>query len=509
MKRQADGATQRTARLEPRPYGPSFSADVYHRPPTQGRIRPSQKQTLYDSDDRETAKDVMDSFWRDRREYTESYDSDTDVQASQGPAIPWAKLLDAAAAQSYKPPIDDNLDVMGMQDTDALSQVAVEEPTSFETQLSAERDLVEQREAEALGDVDQLREEVKELSSVKEILEWMGDRIFSLTNPESLINKIDQVEDVPSPKLVKLYPYLLAEIIDMLRPISPHAALIPLRQASKHSAKSYLYGCDTAVYNATMKVYWEQWGDVEGCLSLLEEMERGGVSIGSSIATLTTQISDALAADVLNARQAAQAGLDRDSDDANEGPRTHSHKLEHPSAGDRSARQRSHESELEYLAESKMFFDRLQRRAGHKIDRLITAQRQRAAEYLQKANVVSDMYRESDNKGDPRSHVNQLIDAYGSMPRPSRNASFAGRYAPVEGGAVQSRNAPQDSLLPAALPSDEANIVREDTEALQSSPMEEVPDILAMAINEVAAAPPPVRRRARRRNSKKAATAPK
>ena len=333
--------------------------------------------------------------------------------ASEKGPIDWAALLDLTQQiqhQGQPGPVTQQAERTPVVQTAVeLQEYDLTEADSHENALSFEQEMLEQREATALSDSFDLRAEVKQIQTASEAIKWMRERIFSRSDPESLINRIEAAQEVPSPKLLATFPHLLTDLINLLREVSPDTALLPLRQAAQHSAKSYLYGCTKSVYHAALRALWEKFGDIEGCLHLLEEMERGGVNFGSATVDMMTRVSDTVSADILNAQEKVNEEL---HDEAQ------SDTLDDEVRGWSILRER----ERDAMAEQYMFFSNAQRRAVGKIDKLMTASRARAIAATNKENMLEDMIRQSHKisrdfgtEDSAPSHVNQIIDSYGRM----------------------------------------------------------------------------------------------
>lgn len=403
----------------------------------------------------------------------------------------WAKMLDVVARRGALGPHDAQTPVVAEETT---QRTTAGEPTSVEdsgltagsalsssTQAHGDQDLLTtlsagderlhdhlQKQVDVSAYCTQLREEAKSLTDAADALNWMEDKLFSQTNPDALIHKISDVSITPNSQYLSHYPYLLVDLTRHLRGISPHIALLPLKLASQRSSISYLYGCTTPLYCENLRIFWEEWGDIEGCLGLLQEMDRAAVPFNSYITSLVAKISDAVVADSLRARelvdaeyaeqqraQAAAATTTTASevaaestvqgaaqDEHAESPSTESEVVEarpdssavestEPAALEPTIMPESNEKEA--LIASRMFFSAAQRRSVRLMDQLVETHLARLAEARREAeqleSVIQQQIRsetkESSGDGRPKSTVNRLVDSYGSFVRPERR--FAGQ----------------------------------------------------------------------------------
>ena len=402
--------------------------------------------------------------------------SQADTEENTGGGISWQKLLDTIEAKG-------NMRADQMQ-TGSQVKSARHLQHSRQTKQPEYQDeeiaLSHREEEKRFFQLQEtLYEEVKELRNPVDALNWMEEHIFSATNPEALINKIIDTANPPSSALLKLYPYLLTDLSDMLRSTSPHASLLPLKLASSHSPISYMHGCTASLYASTMKTRWQVWGDVEGCLELLEEMQRGAVNHNHKIVDIVSKISDAISADTLRAREATAAlPTPVDSEHTNN-PSNLTTSI--PTLNSKEARER------ERAAESKMFFAPAQRRALMRMEELVIEHRRRLGESLRKQDMLEDIIKQRERAGgENTSVVNALVNSYGqpgylraSQPH-QKDVQDAQKYYYDEG-----LRAPVPSTQSAAVEMPSSIEARK-----QAASNEDNDQILAQAVSEAAARKP-------------------
>ncbi|KAK9900355.1 hypothetical protein P389DRAFT_187372 [Cystobasidium minutum MCA 4210] len=172
-----------------------------------------------------------------------------------------------------------------------------------------------------------LQEEIRYLSSPVQALTWMQDRLFSKSNENSLMSKLEtSSEGGNALELQHLYGDLLVDITHyLLHATSPastssasmvgnsskslitpspttHLAFLPLQLAKEHSTKSFLYGCTSKLYALNIRIKWELYGDIQGVLELLQEMERSAIHLNMAIQDYVKNMSLAVMKDRLRAQ---------------------------------------------------------------------------------------------------------------------------------------------------------------------------------------------------------------
>ena len=308
-------------------------------------------------------------------------------------AISWKQLLDALESKESKQ-ADAAEIVPDLQPAPPAFAEKTQQADTRQVQVQQNRSLRET-----------LLEEVKLLKHPVETLNWMEERIFSNNDPEALANQIGDTINPPSTGLLKLYPYLLTDLSENLRSSSPHASLLPLKLASSHSPASYLHGCTASLYASTMKTRWQIWGDIEGCLDLLEEMERGAVNHNHQIIELVSRMSDAVSADTLRARESFEPTRQKHSDNPFEAA---NQTIFLPEAQELKERERA--------IESKIFFSPAQRRALARMEELVIEHRKRFGESLKRADMLEDLIKQTKwQESENISAVNAAVESYGQQ----------------------------------------------------------------------------------------------
>lgn len=278
-----------------------------------------------------------------------------------------------------------------------------------------------------------LQEEIRYLSSPAQALKWMQDRLFSKTNEESLMYKLDsnnnQTSSSNNEELQYLYGDLLVDVTHYLRTSSTslpsgatsssttrQMAFLPLILAKEHSTKSYLYGCTPKLYALNIRMKWEDHGDIQGVLELLQEMERGAVHLNMAIQDYVKNISLAVMADRLRAQREVEAER-QEKEEEEEAAKANSAALsqsqsdqeevkveneprqdEHTSIASAQAEKASTHQPFPFASkyiiekhiESKLFFSNAQRRALREIERIVVEDRKKYFEYRDREDNLND-----------------------------------------------------------------------------------------------------------------------
>lgn len=284
-----------------------------------------------------------------------------------------------------------------------------------------------------------LQEEIRDLQNPAEALNWLQDRLFDRSNDESLMSKIANTSGTS--ELHNLYADLLVDISNFLRTSkSPQSSFLPLILAKAHSPMSYLYGCTAKVYAVNVRAKWELYGDVQGVLELVQDMERGAVHLNPAIKDYIKNMSMALMAD----RMRAQKELDAEEEAVR---LTQDHKKEEPESVITSQDEQAEPTNIEYTSapkprkalrfssdsktESRLFFTNSQHRALRELERLVVQDQERyfdakAREHNLHDNIIARYGREAartplassqdgnqSNEMENISEVNALIGSYG------------------------------------------------------------------------------------------------
>jgi hypothetical protein len=123
-----------------------------------------------------------------------------------------------------------------------------------------------------------LQEEIRDLQNPAEALNWLQERLFDVSNEESLMFKINNTSGTS--ELHNLYADLLVDISNYLRrSSSPQSAFLPLILAKAHSPTSYLYGCTAKLYAVNIRAKWELYGDIQGVRELIQDKGKGRRSL--------------------------------------------------------------------------------------------------------------------------------------------------------------------------------------------------------------------------------------
>lgn len=438
--------------------------------------------------------------------------------------IQWKQLLDAIeddSSSATKP---------GQTLSDEHADVLMDSEMSAEER--ALRDEIMNREATARRLAETLSEEIRQLRDGPETIQWMHERIFSKANPEALASLISRDgETPPSPTLNKLYPYLLTELSDLLRDVAPHAALLPLKLASTYSPQSYLHGCTASLYASAMKTRWQLFGDIEGCLALLTDMEIGATSHNHQIVELVSSISDALTADALRASEAVDAESSQINADT-DGPDASGYASEAVPSSPPSTKSRL-DRERERKIEARMFFSPRQRKDLVKMEEIVIKHRSQLRETLEKQDMLEDIIRQrerqsrnqagtvaSSSSRPASSSVNDLINSYGQARRPktvnpARQARPHPTLARLQSGRYSRSGDPQPSEPVPVPPMKSSFNVSEGLELAKSAdqgqstsgleataPEPAEIDILSEAIEEIAAQPVKPKRKGKARRAR-------
>jgi hypothetical protein len=404
--------------------------------------------------DLETFKESMNIFFDPKHNPLEQSEDTSDGKPATSFGIKWKQLLDAIDAKG-----DMRADQAETSVRTEQSQATPSPPSQlldFE-QVQMQNDYNDRRLAATL------REELRALTDGFEVINWMNDRLFSPDNPDALINKVSNTAEPPSRKILDLYSFLLKDVTDVLRHTAPHASLLPLRIASSHSPASYLHGCTAAVYAAAMRAQWEVWGDVEGCLALLEEMERGAVAHSFVIIELVSNISDALNADAMRATEAAEASMAAAEDSENLFEVTS--RVRGPASKESAERER--------IIDQHMFFGSSQRKALARMEELVIQHRERHTEALRREDAIEEAIRRREKAGtEGMSDVNALANSFG-QPRLYAGSQFSHQEARRAGQTE--RELPQHLVER-----------RERAHRAKPRPVSNHSDMLSEAIDEVA-----------------------
>ena len=380
--------------------------------------------------------------------------------------VHWGDLLDSIDRRQHERPSQGRA---GSQD-DGLERNALptarqdQAPRTLEQSAAAQRsspffsqqreDELLQRDVAARTHSETLKEEVKELGSAVDVLNWMHERLFSDDNPDALVHKIEDPSVPVDSEHHAAYPYVLTDLSRLLRSMSPHAALLPLKLAATRSAASYLHGCTPALYASTMKTRWEVWSDIGGCYDLLREMERGAVQLDERIHILVQQMQDSIFKDRLRAEQQVQ------EEDAELDPALR------PRAYKNAEEERAYERRIE----SRMYFSPSQRRNLRDMERILLEHRMRARESVAKEDRLEEAIKAGSGAG---SSINVLLAGYGKLDLP---------MASVQEKPVRERSLTQ----PREDPPSRTRAAEQPTSQLHN---EAVDDVLSQAIQQVADTP--------------------
>jgi hypothetical protein len=357
---------------------------------------------------------------------TRSDRDNEDVSGSHERGVSWKDLLqriEKTREKSYPamPPV-----YLSKRDVLAAGRQSREQPRHVD---DAYHDRIFDSQTESRKHSLQLQEELKELNNAADALKWMQNRLFS-TSENSLVSKIVKPAASQTKELYRLYADLLVDLTNLLRIHAPHSASIPLALARSHSPTSYMYGCTASLYAANMRVRWENFGDIQGCLEIMQEMERAAVHYNAQIMDYVKNMSIAVMADRLRAQQDAHVERAEES----QAPviptseitdvSTTSSIQEQPTSA------KSHSTEKS--VDSRLFFSGAQRRALRDIERLVVEDRRRYAEGRAREDNLQDNITFRSNVSRFASHeeiamaeqeagntseVNALIDSYGKAVR--------------------------------------------------------------------------------------------
>ena len=396
--------------------------------------------------------------WRSR----ENVDNGSEVRSG----VHWGDLLDNIDRRQHERPHQaaPSSQVRGQDGTAPLSAKQEQPLRNLEQHTAAPRpspffsqqreDELLQRDVAARTHSETLKEEVKELGSAVDALNWMNERLFSDNNPDALVHKIEDASVPVDSEHHAAYPYVLTDLSRLLRSMAPHAALLPLKLAATQSAASYLHGCTPALYASTMKTRWEVWSDISGCYDLLKEMERGAVQLDERIHILVQQMQDAIFKDRLRAEQQVQ------EDDAELDPALR------PNPYKNAEEERAYERRIE----SRMYFSPSQRRNLRDMERILLEHRMRARESVAKEDRLEDAIKAGSGAG---SNINALLAGYGKLdPLPETVEEKPKRERAVQQTAEDSPPALKQAAQPSSTPQAEA-----------------ADDVLSLAIQQVADTP--------------------
>lgn len=244
-----------------------------------------------------------------------------------------------------------------------------------------------------------LQEEIRELVTPADALNWLQTRILNKTDENSLMSKIADPSSSSTPELHNLYGDLLVDISNFLRTSTvPHAAFLPLILAKAHSPASYLYGCTAKLYAVNIRTKWEVFGDIHGVLDLIQDMERGAVHLNPMIKDYVKNISMAVMAD----RMRAQRQVAAEEEEAARQLRTE----QSESHSDEPPLQSSSEPDVQEAQpqrvdvpiklwndrrlESRLFFSTSQHRALREIERLVVQDQERYFEAKAREDHLHD-----------------------------------------------------------------------------------------------------------------------
>lgn len=345
-----------------------------------------------------------------------------------------------------------------------------------------------------------LQEELRELQNPAEALNWLQNRLLDQSNEESLMSKL--TSSAGATELHNLYGDLLVDLTHFLRTsTSPQSAFLPLILAKAHSPTSYLYGCTAKLYAANIRAKWEMYGDIQGILELIQDMEKGAVHLNPLIKDYVKNISLAVMADrmrvqrELDQEEAAERtalreveGNDQEASKSDVTSATFTTTEIHPSKMPKLIKFSNNPK-----IESKLFFNTSQHRALKEMEKLVVQDQERyfeararednlrdnsVARYGKAAlpyNPNNSEANGSQQEEDEESDVNTLIASYGkAIPAYSqRRVSHPASHAP-ETKRRGARASTPDPFVETMLP----------IEASQPVPMESSFDVLAEAVSE-------------------------
>lgn len=381
-----------------------------------------------------------------------------------------------------------------------------------------------------------LQEEVRYLESPAQALRWMQDRIFSKAD-DSLMSQMTNPDNPASSSLQYMYGDLLVDITAYLRNSEhPETSFLPLQMAKTHSTSSYLYGCTAKLYALNIRTKWELYGDIEGVLELMKDMERGAVHYNIVIQDHVKNISLAVMADRLRAQKLVEEE-EGGKTEQKEKPKIKSKsklivakevsEFIEDTPQDQSIKEEE-KGEADYAKdaaiERKLFFSDAQRRALGEIERMVVEDRQRyyeakAREDNLRANIraqsdtdTSAYYGEGmadgeEGESERISDVNALIKSYGKAipfePFKARYNQQEQQQSQIPG--YRSRNInKRKGISPSSSSTRETPIL--SVNAIPELSTNQSFDILNEAIAEASREP---QSEGRRRSSRRQAVAPK
>lgn len=171
--------------------------------------------------------------------------------------------------------------------------------------------------------LDELKEEVSEIQTDLELLDWARKRVFTLTTTPTGTESHGQSQGESDQAATdgtattitggvgypKTYPRILAHLMKVSRQSfnNPQLSLSLFHHAQTLSPESYLSGCLSSAYNELIRTRWECFRDLDGVYAAIMEMDGNAVSWDKTTQREIGKIVEQVGRDVLE-RGAEQWG---------------------------------------------------------------------------------------------------------------------------------------------------------------------------------------------------------
>lgn len=522
-----------TGRTRSTPYGPAFSKRFPDPPKRPSRTFRNRRLNPADV---AAFRESLDAFFPDKqqssatKEYKKAAEHDADIEQTQAapqPHFRWADLLDKVASSDRLPRDRKQTPIEGLADftSTTIPRGKRVQPQSSHQQQDPHEENLLQRDVTSEQEAQALKEEFESLKTPAEVVQFLQERLFG---PDGLASKVSDPLHATDARLQQAYPYLLTDVSRSLRLSgAPHAALLPLALAAAYSPASYFHGCTTTLYTSTMKTRWHAFADIEGCLRIMQEMDRGAVNVDQRVVALVKEMQDAVVKDRQRAERQARivtAAKKAEADAAaaiipgegipsssfavastNNSPTVLLHKDEAVS-----------EKAFERLVEEHTYFSPAERRALRTMEKIIMENRERQQAERRKEYDLEDAIRaqsrlasssSSSSSGSgagaaeaapETSSINALINSYGSFDRPKSAAVPAEELAQrlPRRGRRRDRFERQGRIDPTE---DPQNLNQNKTQSQRAASHMPAFDVLSQAVSELSQKPSKQKTAMRRR----------